>query len=114
MAAAAVLCGVLYMGIQWLNAPGKATSPEMAGVPLEIPAPEGILKQIPETTKLHDPVDVQKIPDALPEVVIADKEESMEELLASIPDEELLTWGALLRSDPFFEETEENPHHEND
>jgi hypothetical protein len=113
LAAAALLCGVLYMGIRWLNAPEMGTSQEMAGVPLEIPAPEKIIKSLPEITDLVDSVEVQNSLAIMPEVGNAENAESMEELLASIPDEELLEWGAILHNDPFFEETEENSNHEN-
>ncbi|HPT31956.1 MAG TPA: hypothetical protein PLW67_08955, partial [Prolixibacteraceae bacterium] len=51
-----------------------------------------------------------------PDTPVATEEnsESLEDLLASIPDETLKEWGALLNNDPFFEETEDNAQHEND
>ena len=42
-----------------------------------------------------------------------ESEESVDELLASIPDKELMEWASQMHNDPFSDETENNTYHEN-
>jgi len=115
LAAAAVLTGVVFTGIRLLNAPEEVTSPIVAGTPIEIPVQEGIIKPGYGTlTTTEDSVSQEnpasgKSPESVKSV---DGEESVDELLASIPDEELMEWATLMQNDPFSEETENNVYHE--
>jgi hypothetical protein len=109
LAAAAVLTGIAFAGIRLLNTPEEVASPKIAGAPLEIPVHEGIIKPDSGSITIREDSAVPEKPASLKSV---DSEESMDELLASIPDEELLEWASLLNNDPFSEETENNANHE--
>jgi hypothetical protein len=115
LAAAAVLTGIALAGVRLLGTQ-EVASPEIAGTPLEIPAQEGIIKPGSGSLTNHEGSSVLEkpaSPKSMEFVKSTDNEESVDELLASIPDEELLKWALLVDNDPFSEETENNAYHEN-
>ena len=115
LAAAAVMTGVVFTAVRLLNAPEEVTSPIVAGTPIEIPVQEGIIKPGYGTLTTAEVSANQENPASgkSPESVkSADGEESVDELLATIPDEELMEWATLMHNDPFSEETENNAYHE--
>jgi len=112
VAAAAVLTGIVFTGIRLLDPPAEVPAPMIAGTPLEIPAPEAITLPYSEPSALKEIPPAEKGVASAESAKSVDSKESMDELLASIPDEELLDWATLIRSDPFFEETENNQYHE--
>jgi hypothetical protein len=115
LVAAAVLSAITFSGIRLLNTPEEIASPVVAGTPLEIPAQEGITKQDPPALTLNEiSADLEKPASgkSLEFVKSVDNEESVDELLTSIPDKELLEWATLMLNDPFSEETENNAYHE--
>jgi hypothetical protein len=116
LAAAAVLTGLTLTGIWLLNSDERVASPAIAVAPIEIQVPEGITKPVSGSSYLN------QVPPALENTVIREsegsldsgnREESLDELLASIPDEELLKWAVMIDNDPFSEETENNIPNEN-
>jgi len=122
LAAAALLTGVVFTGIRMLNPPVKEFSAGRVE-PLEIATREAIVAPQPGTVVPEETISPGKITNSggnsvieSPDTPVATEEnsESLEDLLASIPDETLKEWGALLNNDPFFEETEDNAQHEND
>jgi hypothetical protein len=115
LAAAAVLTGIVFTSLRLLNPPEEVVSPMVAGTPLETPAQEGIIK--PDSGSLTINVgsavlEKRASRESVEFVKSVDNEESLDELLASIPDEELLEWATLLNNDPFSEETENDANHE--
>lgn len=121
LAAAALLTGVVFTGIRLLNSPERDIPADKVE-PLEIVAREAIVvpqseAEVPEETtapgdKSHSGEKAGQENPAITETT-GEAGESLEDLLASIPDEALVEWGTLLNNDPFFEETEDNVHHEN-
>jgi hypothetical protein len=115
LAAAAVLTGVVFASIRLLTPPEEHYSPLATGNHLEIQVPDGLKKPdslVPFRKTL--PVGQENTISVIcaESMKSVDSEESMDELLASIPDEELLEWATLMRNDPFSEETENNAYHE--
>jgi hypothetical protein len=115
LAAAAVMTGVAFTAIRLLTPPEEVASPTIAGAPLEIRVHQGITKPDSGTLTINKGTAGQENPasrKSMQFVKSTDNEESMDELLASIPDEELLEWASLVNDDPFSEETENNANHE--
>jgi hypothetical protein len=116
LAAAAVFTGIAFTVIRLLNTPEEIASPKVAVTPLEIQAQEGIIKPGSQTLTINEVTadqENQVFRKSAEFVKSVDNEESVDELLASIPDEELLEWATLMQNDPFSEETENNVNHEN-
>jgi hypothetical protein len=109
LAAAAVLTGIAFAGNHLLNTPEEVSSPMVAGAPLEIQVQKGIIKPGSGTVTINEGTAARENPPSRKSV---DNEESVDELLASIPDEELLEWATLIHNDPFSEITENNVSHE--
>jgi hypothetical protein len=107
VAAAAAIIGVVLAGAFFLQTEKPKTPPMVAGKPTEVQVDKTITiidtsvpikKQNPDVEQKQS----RKIPD-YPDVTAP---ETMENLLASISDEELMQWAMALKNDPIIEETD--------